>query len=76
MLLNEGVNNRVLFGLPTASSAKLDPMNELKKTSATEDDLHMILRIADVMIVARDSMRINDENIPPLVVQLPEIDDV
>jgi hypothetical protein len=72
-LLNAGLNNQILFGLPTPSNNKISN-TVVYKTSITDDDVHVIMRVADLLMNAKESMKINDENIPPLVVQLPSIE--
>jgi hypothetical protein len=57
-------------------NTRINSRQTIANSSIIEDDIENISAIADMMVHVRESMKINDENIPPLVVQLPEIDSI
>jgi ABC-type Zn2+ transport system substrate-binding protein/surface adhesin len=74
-ILNRYINNIHLFGLPIPNT-RINSRQTIANSSITEEDIENISAIADMITHVRESMKINDENIPPLVVQLPEIDSI
>lgn len=73
-ILNAQMTNVHLFGLPVPSTRQ-NSRQLLTHRSITDDNVQMMERMADWLHQAREGMKINDEDIPPLVVQLPEIDE-
>jgi hypothetical protein len=67
------LKNPFLFGLPEAANTE-SSRETLSRSTITEEDISQILRVTDALLAAHESIRINDEGIGQLVVQLPVVE--
>ncbi|KAL0481861.1 hypothetical protein AKO1_011377 [Acrasis kona] len=71
--MTEGLDNVILFGLP--DPAKVENSRDLlSKSSITEEDYNQLARVGELLLSNLNTIRINDEGIGELVVQLPVVE--